>query len=64
MKRSDRSVTVEAGLESADSELELLGARSSYDQIRALKLGVNVEDTNAALQTKDAGSAYLHLGLG
>jgi len=64
VKRSDRSVTVEAGLESADSELELLGARSSYDQIRALKLGVNVEDTNAALQTKDAGSAYLHLGLG
>jgi len=64
LKRADRTVSVEFGLESNDAELELLGARSSYDKVRSLKAGVSVEDRDARTKTRNVGSVYLHRGLG
>ena len=64
VKRADRTVSVEFGLDANDAELELLGARSSYDKVRSLKAGVSVEDRDARAKTKNVGSLYLHRGLG
>lgn len=64
IKTRNRSLLWELGLDLKNSELELLGQRSSYDKIRSARLGFALDELRPGTNARNMASVYLHQGLG
>jgi hemolysin activation/secretion protein len=64
IKTRNRSLLWELGIDLKNSELELLGQRSSYDKIRSARLGFALDELGPGSNARNMASVYVHQGLG